>query len=625
MTDQLCGIEIAKAFDHPITTIFVCAAKLMPEGPATILLLVVLVCCTAAVPFVFRYYAGLVGQGAAPEGSIERQDYDKLRASLTGDNLAARLYAKWLTAFLDGVERFFGDAGMADRTLFPRAFGLKTPAPLWTAPAFDRCLLLALVYPIATIFAIWAISGHVGPAETALTLTPNVPSLSRALDAVAIGFSSFAFWRAVLSPGWKCLLWIALFLVAGAGYVPLASAGWGAAIAAPAGAGVVAVAFTGAGAGAVTGALAVGFALAFALVAVVAAVAVVVFALVFDLLSGFETFFAFAVQVAVTYGFFVAFGVAFPVTVASVFAAASAGAGAGAVAGAVTFAAVLAVVGLSPFFFAGAGAGALVFAAGVWLLHKRTTTHRGQGVFQSLFLPAMILACFAAAAFLSPLADWVDAGPLLLFLGLLTLLNAPFDWASLGLTRALLRRGLELGGWWPYLLALVDATLAVGIIALLALVMVIGVQAFDELAVHGGGKPVLPLDTLFDGIAKNPAAPEYWWAYALLLSSMIPSLINLAIGGMAFTRGIPWLARLILNWIPEGKAVPEYKRQLVTIGLTLQMFAGAGLGIAAQAFLAWGLIFHVMPWIGLDLLDMARAVAAFDLPRQLWQIFARIL
>ena len=41
--------------------------------------------------------------------------------------------------------------------------------------------------------------------------------------------------------------------------------------------------------------------------------------------------------------------------------------------------------------------------------------------------------------------------------GLLTLLNAPFDWASLGLTRALLRRGLELGGWWPYLLALVDA------------------------------------------------------------------------------------------------------------------------------------------------------------------------
>ena len=142
---------------------------------------------------------------------------------------------------------------------------------------------------------------------------------------------------------------------------------------------------------------------------------------------------------------------------------------------------------------------------------------------------------------------------MLLFLGLLTLLNAPFDWASLGLTRALLRRGLELGGWWPYLLALVDAALAGVIIALLALAMVIGVQAFDELAVHGGGDPVLPLDALFGGIAKNPAAPEYWWVYALLLSSMIPSLINLMISGMAFTRGIPWLARLLLNGFPRAK------------------------------------------------------------------------
>src|SRR5215471_8656036 len=53
--------------------------------------------------------------------------------------------------------------------------GLKTPAPLWTAPAFELCLLLALIYPTATIFIIWAISGHVGPAELALHLNPNLP------------------------------------------------------------------------------------------------------------------------------------------------------------------------------------------------------------------------------------------------------------------------------------------------------------------------------------------------------------------------------------------------------------------------------------------------------------------
>jgi hypothetical protein len=151
----------------------------------------------------------------------------------------------------------------------------------------------------------------------------------------------------------------------------------------------------------------------------------------------------------------------------------------------------------------------------------------------------MVAACFMAARLLSALYRWEFAGPLLLFLGLLTLLNAPFDWASLGLTRALLRRGLELGGWWSYCLALADAGLAALIIAALALTIVVGVQAFDALANHGGRKPVLPLDALFNGIAAQPAASEYWWLHALLLSTMIPSLVNLVIGGTSQARGLP--------------------------------------------------------------------------------------
>jgi hypothetical protein len=142
---------------------------------------------------------------------------------------------------------------------------------------------------------------------------------------------------------------------------------------------------------------------------------------------------------------------------------------------------------------------------------------------------------------------------LLLFLGLLTLINAPFDWASLGLTRALLRRGLELGGWWPYLLAVVDAILATGIITLLAITMVLGVQAFDHLAEHGGGAAILPLDQLFDGLATHPAAPECWWLYALLVSSMLPSLINLMIGGTSFLRGIPGLPSLFCGSCPPQR------------------------------------------------------------------------
>jgi hypothetical protein len=38
------------------------------------------------------------------------------------------------------------------------------------------------------------------------------------------------------------------------------------------------------------------------------------------------------------------------------------------------------------------------------------------------------------------------------------------------------------------------------------------------------------------------------------------------------------------------------------------------LGTATQAFLVWIIIGHVMPFFGQELLDMARGVAAFNLP-----------
>ncbi len=150
MADAGSSVDVAKAIGDPLGTFIGWLAGRLPEGPARTLLFVVVGLCVAVAPFIDKYYLGVLAQGAAPEGSIERQDYDKLRASLAGGNLAARLYAKWLTAFLDGVERFFGDVGMADRTLFPGAFGLKKPAPLCTAPALDRCLLLGLPMPAAS-------------------------------------------------------------------------------------------------------------------------------------------------------------------------------------------------------------------------------------------------------------------------------------------------------------------------------------------------------------------------------------------------------------------------------------------------------------------------------------------
>jgi hypothetical protein len=242
---------------------------------------------------------------------------------------------------------------------------------------------------------------------------------------------------------------------------------------------------------------------------------------------------------------------------------------------------------------------------------------RWQGIILSISFVTMIFACLSSVASLSPLIDWKLHGPFLLFLGLLTLLNAPFDWASLGLTRALLRRGLELGGWWPLLLALLDAALAAVIIVFLALTMVIGVQGFDDWAEHGGGSRVLPLAPFFDGIEAHPTAPEHWWVYALLFSTMSPSIINLTIGGASLMRGVPGVPSLLLQFMPVNKPVPTFDRAWIATVLTLQLVGGAILGIAVQFALVYAVFGYVMPWLGLELLDMARAVAAWDLPEKL--------
>jgi len=145
--------------------------------------------CALVTSLLYQRYLSVLALGGEAEMSSERIAYDKVRNNMEKGGKPALLYAQWLTKFLDAVDRFFGDTGMADRTLFPHAFGLKTPAPTWTAPAFDRCLLLAFIYPIATIFVIWVISGHVGPAESALGLRPGVPGWARGIGPIlVVGF-----------------------------------------------------------------------------------------------------------------------------------------------------------------------------------------------------------------------------------------------------------------------------------------------------------------------------------------------------------------------------------------------------------------------------------------------------
>jgi hypothetical protein len=150
---------------------------------------------------------------------------------------------------------------------------------------------------------------------------------------------------------------------------------------------------------------------------------------------------------------------------------------------------------------------------------------------------------------------------------------------------------------------------------------VVGVQAFDALAAHGGGAHVLPLETFFKGIPATPSAPEYWWIYALLLSTMIPSLVNFVIAGTSLFRGLPGLPSLLLRKIPGHGNVPKFDRAWIATVLTAQVGLGTALGIAAQALLGVVIIGYIMPLFGLELLDMVCDVAAFNLPARVGQLF----
>lgn len=228
----------------------------------------------------------------------------------------------------------------------------------------------------------------------------------------------------------------------------------------------------------------------------------------------------------------------------------------------------------------------------------------------------MLLLCL-----LSPLMasreTWFLSGPIILFLPFLALVNAPFDWVALGATRLLLRKGLELGRAWPLVLAFVDAALATLCVTVLGLVCVLAVQAFDAVAALRGLPPILPLDPLFEGLESSPGNPEFFWLYAMLLSTTIPSVANLVLGGFSLMRGFPGLSKALLLAIPAGQPPLRHDRAVISFILAFHWIGALLLGLGVQAGLIVLVIVYVMPSLGLDLLDVARTLARLDLPAHL--------
>ena len=86
----------------------------------------------------------------------------RLRTALAAGGHLRRSYVQLLTPALDRLDRFLGDADKAAYSL-PSPFGNREPQSYWTGWSFDRCALLAVVYPLLSLFAVWGWTGESGP------------------------------------------------------------------------------------------------------------------------------------------------------------------------------------------------------------------------------------------------------------------------------------------------------------------------------------------------------------------------------------------------------------------------------------------------------------------------------
>jgi hypothetical protein len=150
----------------------------------------------------FLWYRSVLAQGSANEGTRERQIYNNLRASLAAGGSLNRVYGRLLTEFLDRIDRLFREADNANLGVFRRAFWLQGSYPLWTSAAFDRCLLLALIYPVLSVLLIWAASGHVAEAGAVLGLSEGAPAWQRWVVVGALVIAvTMSFWSPTRSRG----------------------------------------------------------------------------------------------------------------------------------------------------------------------------------------------------------------------------------------------------------------------------------------------------------------------------------------------------------------------------------------------------------------------------------------
>jgi hypothetical protein len=510
----------------------------------------------------FAYHLNRLGLSAANDAGLAA-----LHTRLTAGETAGTWYARAVRSAIEWADRFFGDADMAEESWQPRRLGLKEPAPLWTAASYDKCLLIALIYPVFGIYVMWAVTGDAGDAGAALGLINGegwahigrVLGLFVIISSVILAIKTRAFLRLNESIN------VVLKMAAGA------SAG-----------GVI-------------------------IFILIIAPAVLAFIFVITTKIGSNTLFigviAIAIAIILTFEFAFFSGV-FCIAVILIFN--------------IALAMILndintGIIILSIIFIS-----ILIFTM-IYISVIIAIKYSKIAIFYSLYSFIILTLCFLLPLASSAIFSWLVLGALIYFLMFLTLINAPFDWLALGITRGLLRKGLEKRGLWPLGLGVVDLLISLFIVALLGIFVLFFTQIFNATAAFGGiEKPIFdPFDAL-----RNIANPEtryqaqYYWLYLMLLTTQIPAILNLGAGFLSVIRTWDFWNKPLLLLMGE--------RQDMNLGIRAALAAVQALQFAL-GMTAGGLLFYLLfigfvtvePFAAGNLIDLLLWIAEANWPARL--------
>ncbi|UWQ63664.1 hypothetical protein K3723_05055 [Leisingera caerulea] len=185
-------------------------------------------------------------------------------------------------------------------------------------------------------------------------------------------------------------------------------------------------------------------------------------------------------------------------------------------------------VGKSLLVIAGIVVAATAFAN---IVDRLIENHRNTiAILVTLLVPT---AALCASVFWLPWREFEDsvdrATSVLMFLGVLPLINAVFDTVSYGVTLALAQRGLR---GWPFLWAALDGVIALALFLGLGIALVLVVSWVE--AITG-------IDWIdMHGLLENASDfSQYWWLYAMLFSTALPTLYHLSLAALSLQCLVP--------------------------------------------------------------------------------------